>query len=556
MISSARHNRALLYVLAVAVILSAFGAACFFMRVGVDLQDEPYQIMLTWDPLCAPMSPLAAWLGRVLGRVFCPGGTILEFRHLAYGMFATAVTATSVACYYLMGRRLLPTLFTAGTALWLGALIHSCNWMYSWENSSRLMLILYSVAFIAYVRAPYCVLVLVAGVFGGLAALCRVPNVLLLPLGTMLFLLVAPHGRRAGCAIMFALTFASTVIAGLLALYGSIPSYIEYWRANMITAHTPEILFKAYLSAAGDVLPSLLMLAGVYAVVRLVFRAIPRSGKACVAICIGFLISVAMLWYVRSPLIRPSRMLIAVELALIILIIGRYGLGNIRGLVGIVCLCVGMVTMAGSDMGLPKFLITSMFPLLIGALWPDATRVLKWFVVLVVGAVMMLTLLWRREHAFCDSVGFSHARTEVTAGPARGIYTSERSADNIHSVESVLDSLRSAGYVLRVFGVNMERFGWEMSTGGSIEPTRHEWRDVYEGIGMGNPAYRRYVEEFVDTLSSERVVVLVPTSHFSTAPGMAQPVEPVLDSLLLTRLKPLPQPAPGFHMYALPARAQ
>lgn len=153
----------------------------------------------------------------------------------------------------------------------------------------------------------------------------------------------------------------------------------------------------------------------------------------------------------------------------------------------------------------------------------------------------------RSRRMYMD-VGVPRATATVDVGIWKGLRTSPQMACYASSAVRAVEQLRAAGYEPVVMGSGINRFGWEYMAGSRFEPLRHQWS--VERMSADDPVYASAVCSFIDTLRSDRVVVLVPAPFEATIDNFAfKSVDRSLDSLLSTRMRMLPASTPRLHMY-------
>ena len=519
-------------------------AGLVLMRYGVDFGDEPYQIMLGTDARTAPMSLLSAWAGAALGALFCPEGTLLQYRLLAWALTILATGVSAAVCFRLTGRRQAVAAGAAAAALWLGAVAGTGTWQYGWDCYSSLMLALFASAYAWYLRGGGRAAAAAAGVATALAALSRLPDVLLLPCGVALVALGAPAGRRTARAMLFAAAAAAVFTAVTTAAYGSPAAYADALRANTVADHSARTLAASLLKGMAKAAPGAILVAASFAASGRLRRR-PKAAAALAAACALALTAAA--WRCR---LRPDMAAATLTSGLLLAALLRLHATRTQRLLALAACVCATVAAAGSNTGFIKVPAAVLLPLAAGLLWPGSARAQKLFAAMLIAGTAACGLLWRAHHSLIDT-GFMNSCATVAAGPMKGLHTSESVAAAADSCERVIDTLRSRGYSMRVLGTTTNRFVWELSAGARLEPLRHAWDE--DGSSMASDVYRRHVAVLADTLTARaRVAVLAPTLRKTAAGVACDPVDPTLDSLLRRRLVRLPVSAPGMAVYGVP----
>lgn len=155
------------------LLILSFLPGLYYMQIGVDLSDEPYQILNACDWKNTPLAPLTAFLSHFLTLSTV---NVLSFRCLALALIYTSILCAG-AFLYANTRKLKISINATAFAIWLTGFSHMKGWLYGWDSFSYASLTFVGITLLGYVKHPsrkWFVLTVVASC---ICVLCRLPNV-------------------------------------------------------------------------------------------------------------------------------------------------------------------------------------------------------------------------------------------------------------------------------------------------------------------------------------------------------------------------------------------
>ncbi len=233
-----------------AVLAAVLAALCLsgypHLAVYFDLSDEPYQIMCGWDYRSSVVAPLSAWFTSVVGAWV--DYDMLPLRQIGWTFTLLSILAGSLPVWWLT-RNVNFSLVTAVIAAGLASHCRLLEWMYTWDSLAALPTVLAAAASFRFVIRPGYAPVIAAAIFSAVATLMRLPSI---AITIVPFIAIfATHGQfkyKLRHFSLFLLVLSSSILLGLICLYGSIENYIEYLGGNIINEHSPGHMFDEYIN--------------------------------------------------------------------------------------------------------------------------------------------------------------------------------------------------------------------------------------------------------------------------------------------------------------------
>lgn len=217
---------------------------------SINVFDEPYQIINSLDWKNAAYSPLSSWLGNLFGS--SAGWNYLNFRYLSTSLHF--VTILICAIYSLRisvhANRIIIISWFATLYMLLDRTSH---YLYGWDNWTELGVAACIIAFLSYYRAPKFWKLTVLCFLLAITSLLRLPNIIILILGSALLGLHTYFtGQRSllrSFIISLSFILVALIVAGLIIvlLFGSIPGFLNVLTENPISEHSlGEMVFPQF----------------------------------------------------------------------------------------------------------------------------------------------------------------------------------------------------------------------------------------------------------------------------------------------------------------------
>ncbi len=521
---------------------AGFCAALWFMGCGIDFMDEPYELMNAARPLDCPLAPLSALAGHLALDV--PDVTIRAAR-----FFSLLVTLASIALATLCcsGRlRQGYAVLTFGVAVLIAA-PYVESWLYGWDIFSNAALTL-TLAWLCVPcgRYPYAHAV-TSGVLAGLATLCRVPDILVLP--AVLFVVGNMNGKNNYAAVTWALGAFVAVVAGfLLLVYGTPAAYLQAIAENTPGAHGLSTLIVRTFSGAVWFAPLLWSSIGLFLLVCFAGRRFGFRSARFALLSIAGAVVLALIFRLtvwKYTVVQQMAECIVIPLLLHPLF-RRRSCDRATRILAIAALWTGLCAIAGSNTGFTKFLSIGLFPVAVAQSRPRESRSLRVWLALMIAVYCCVGGYVRCVEGYKD-VGACRIEARVPAGhPMEQLGSTERFASYALGAQSLTRKLEKEGYEIRVLGTGLNRFGWLYITGSRQPGLRHQW-DADALSMQGSEELRAAVDE---ALSLPKVAVIVPAPFEGEVQCEAfGPYDEDLVAALGARLSEVPAGVEGVRLF-------
>ena len=233
-----------------AVLAAVLAALCLsgypHLAVYFDLSDEPYQIMCGWDYRSSVVAPLSAWFTSVVGAWV--DYDMLPLRQIGWTFTLLSILAGSLPVWWLT-RNVNFSLVTAIIAIGLASHCRLLEWMYGWDALSVLPATIAAVASFRFIIRRGYAPVIAAAIFSAVATLMRMPSIAITIVPFIaIFASLGQFKYKLRYFSLFLLVLSSSILLGLICLYGSIENYIEYLGGNIINEHSPGHMFDEYIN--------------------------------------------------------------------------------------------------------------------------------------------------------------------------------------------------------------------------------------------------------------------------------------------------------------------
>lgn len=417
----------------VAVVVIAALPSVWLSRYGVNLGDEPYQIMNGMDYRNAPMAPLSNWLAGLYGEM--TGWSWLSFRYLAVALNLLSVIMGVLYMYRKTGRWALSAIVGFVCAFFIG-LIQNASALYGWDRWTVFGLMPCVLTLLSYIDRPALWKAALLGCLSAVLGLFRVPNFVIVAMVPFAMLLIGYNGREwdrkkwvfgrvlTSVAIYLAVT-ALTSVGLLWALYGGVGEWLAYFESNYMGSHGTWVVVRSILYQMPMFLTTVAIMWLYYHLLVAADGFGEWMGRA------ALLMSLAGLHYLLlsefdnlqwMPLVYASGLVALASGCVVWNNRGELWSGPVVRVAAVLLLaCVPFV---GSNTGVLKMLSWPVLPVIFVYLLPYFTR--RMAVYSAVAAVALLGYAYSgvRNATFGDS-GIKETTERLDCGVASGLYTNK-----------------------------------------------------------------------------------------------------------------------------------
>lgn len=505
----------------VAVVVIAALPSVWLSRYGVNLGDEPYQIMNGMDYRNAPMAPLSNWLAGFYGEM--TGWSWLSFRYLAVVLNVLSVIMGVLYMYRKTGRWALTAIVGFVCAFFIG-LIQNASALYGWDRWTVFGLLPCVLTMLSYIDKPALWKAALLGCLSTVLGLFRVPNYVIVVMVPFAMLLIGykgcewsrkewRYGRVLTSVAIYLAATALTSVGLLWVLYGGVGEWLAYFERNFMGSH-------GVWSMVVPICSQLPMFLSTVAVMWLYYHLlVAADGCGRWMSRAALLMSLAGLYYLLlsefdiyqcMTLVYPSGLVVLASGCVVWNNRSELWSGSVVRVAAV--LLLSCVPFLGSNTGVLKMLSWPVLPVVFVYLLPYFTRRMALYSAVAVVALLCYAYSGVRNATFGDS-GIKETTERLDCGVASGLYTNKGRAVFMEALYRDFspyanDSTHRTVVVRR--GVN---YSAEYLFGSRSGFNAHRWDllddDSFDG---GEEWFERQVSDkpvavlvMVDSIKSERV---------------------------------------------------
>lgn len=476
------------------LVLFAMLPGYWLIRFGLNMGDEPYQILNTMDIHRNPLAPLTTLLGGIVGQA-------TDYNWMAYRYFALTLNniAFIIGGLYLYRQTgsVSRASLTVAVVAFLSGISKFYHNLFGWDSLTALFVILLIFSLLLYVQKPGADKLIFLILTAIVLTACRLPNAVAIPL---VFLLLAFRAWKKGSDTTNSLSSASPwvfliastlgVIALLCALYGSPSIYLHDLKTNALGDHSaarilrPLVLDSIYITALG---------VGYATTVYTVNHLLKKTHRAGLTLLLGAGTILWLTFFATKMILTETQFDVSwVILAIVWLACVLLKDRDNDQLFRLAAIALsGLVCIFGSNTGLVKYPGFLLVPFLMAFIFPLVDlRKIKFFSAVIAVTCLLLLVKGMVKAQFFDD-GILKTRTLVTDGRAKGIYTTAEKAETILEIEA--DKRQTASARSRIIaGEDYSRFVYEYIFGITDAYAPHNW----PGTGMlDDPNYIEWLKK-------------------------------------------------------------
>lgn len=207
---------------------------------SINFFDEPYQILNALEWKNAVYSPLASWLGHLLGNM-------VEWKYVAFRYLASSLhlAAMFVCGFFALNFSKYPklTIIVASLATLFMLLDHSDQYLYNWDSWSAPVVSIAIVTLLSYIFRPCNYKIFILSLTAAVATLLRLPNASIIPLlmallAVILYIKKQPLRKIIAIPVIFLSITLLILWLIFICMYGSIDGYLQFLNQNEVNDHS------------------------------------------------------------------------------------------------------------------------------------------------------------------------------------------------------------------------------------------------------------------------------------------------------------------------------
>lgn len=501
---------------ALALIIGAAIPGYMLAKYGVNYTDEPYQILNAMDYRHSPLSALSSYLYGLYGNA--TGFGWLQMRYIALSIVNLAILAGGWYLWRSSGNALASGAVTAAALLGSGMSRMTFN-LFGWDNLSVLLIVMTMLAALRFLRKPGAGITTGAAALTALAILSRLPNLsVVIAMAAVIIAGSRNPGERRRLLFLYLIATLLLTISAVSILFGSPLIYIETLSRNIISQHNIKSLIAIYAVDGCRLL-------FIVCTVRVMLRTIdftmgwkaPKTLKGAILVIIGatLFVSLHFLSYFVSDIYYASALVI-VALLYYVLPLGNNRSCRRRLLQAATVAIFGLALIAGSNLGVRKFISWPLIPVAAAFLLKKCTfrRLAVYGAVLFIPLLLQLRVVCLRQ-SFLDA-GTEGATACIEHGPASGLYTTPGIKEEIEDIAEARASL-PPGTDMAVAGEGTRRFLYEYLFGSRSLYAPHNWSETPL---LDSKEYIEWIETKVANRKDNPLAILCLRRSDGQVPGM------------------------------------
>ena len=476
------------------------GILCPYLlsHFSLNFADEPYQILNAFEYEQNPQASLTSCVSVIWGGVF--GWSLISFRYLAATISNITIILGGVYLYKNC-RKISLTFFTVGLSAFLLSLVQQKSYLYGWDIFSNLFIVCNLIILLSLYKRESIKNLLLLSFCTSCAILCRIPNVVILPIIAFL-IFISVNVKTFQFVVTYLLFSIAFIFLWVVLLYGNPSEFISSIEANKIDSHSINIIFNYYVYDLIRNIKTYSMCGSVFIAIWLTKYFKTKRSTTALIFLIGFITLFYPLFIIRATDAYNGGInsyLSALSLIfLIYLLIKSKGLAKIHQqhlrLVLLTLAIFSFIPTMGSNTGVFKALNASVYPLLIAIGYQYAGYSIKLFSILIIGSIMLFAPFSKRIVLFQDK-GMAFTTCELTQQDLKRIWTTPENSEYISNSLTLIQKHLPQNQHVLILGDNANRFMFEYLLRSRTKFSRHMWSEHL----LDNTAYIKEVEKYLKT---------------------------------------------------------
>lgn len=484
----------------IAALTCLLGILCPYLlsHFSLNFADEPYQILNAFEYEKNPQAPLTSCISTIWGGVF--GWSLISFRYLA----ATISNITLIlggGYLYKHCRKINLTLFTVGFSAFLLSLVQQKSYLYGWDIFSNLFIVCNLIILLSFYKRESIKKLILLSLFTSCAILCRIPNVVILPIIAFL-IFISTNVRTLRHILTYLLFSIVFIFLWVVLLYGNLSEFISSIEANKIDSHSINAIFNYYIHDLIRNIKTYSMCGSVFIAIWLTKYFKTRRPTTALIFLIGFLTMFYPLFIVRATDAYNgginSYLSALFLIFLTYLLIKSEDLSKIHKqhlrLVLLTLAIFSFIPTMGSNTGVFKALNASIYPLLIAIGYKYAGYSIRFFSIIIIGCIMLYAPLNKRIVLFQDK-GVAFTTCKLTHPDLKRIWTTPKNSEYISKSLTLVQKHLSDNQHILILGDDANRFMFEYLLRSRTKFSRHMWSEHL----LDNTDYIKEVEKYLKT---------------------------------------------------------
>lgn len=433
-----------------------------------------------------------------MGGVF--GWSLISFRYLAATISNITIILGGVYLYKNC-RKINLTLFTVGISAFLLSLVQQKSYLYGWDIFSNLFIVCNLIILLSLYKRESIKKLLLLSFCTSCAILCRIPNVVILPI--IAFLIFISVNVKAFQSVLTYLLFSIVFIfLWVVLLYGNSSEFISSIKANKIDSHSINIIFNYYVYDLIRNIKTYSMCGSVFIAIWLTKYFKTKRPTTALIFLIGFITMFYPLFIIRATDAYNGG--INSYLSALFLIFLTYLLIKSKGsseiyqrhlrLVLLTLAIFSFIPTMGSNTGVFKALNASIYPLLIAIGYKYAGYSIRFFSIIIIGSIILYAPLNKRIVLFQDK-GVAFTTCKLTHPDLKQIWTTPENSEYISKSLTLVQKHLSDNQHILILGDDANRFMFEYLLRSRTKFSRHMWSERL----LDNTAYIKELEKYLKT---------------------------------------------------------
>lgn len=490
------------------VIAICMAPVMFLIRRGINVFDEPYQMLLGLFPESAPYSPLSAWLTGKWGELV--NWRWLYFRYIAVGVHVTSIMIVSL-WYLSKTRRFDIFLGILSIAILIATSIPNIQNIYGWDTWTLLSITLIVVISLLFIEKPNFVKLVFLSLLSATATLCRIPNIVIF-IPVLLVICCTFYKKENetltktvyySCYILFTSLF---IYAGIISLYGNIGNYINSFSTNPIGQHSVTLILRS--TFIGFCYIIFFVLAWWIFFKGLKFTDKKRTLRKIYIplvfiIVFLYLTTCDNIWYMVRIYFPFSLLLLAIGY-FICRQSKKTDKKKILIIIAVLLLCV--VSNSGSNTAFTKTMTWCLFPVVVYFILPFITKRQIRFTFVILCSLLLSTYFSARNTGFHDK-GYMFCTSYIETGVMKGLYCTPERKKELDEIKEKMEPYTNGKYNIMVQRLG-SNYLWEyvFKTRNNFLGNRFDYNDNHF-----DENYIEWAEN--EIINSDKPVVLLYQKH-------------------------------------------
>lgn len=452
---------------------------------SINYFDEPYQILNAIEWKYSVYSPFSSLLANAYGNIV--GWEYLNFRYLWLSLtFITILTSSIYALINFPHKK--PVILISWFCMLFSTIFKSDINLYGWDNWSNLFVMFSLLICISIFNKCNISKIIILGLFSGITALMRLPNLVIIPIYCIIFLFIKIIYLKSfpirRFFVLYLFSSILTLILVLSLLYGNMSTYFQYIQDNPVGAHSPNELAKQTLSSLFYIfrfliLISILFIINIFANKILKQKPLFLNIVSFLIFILHFLLLIPFKRQTLGNIIEDSISFVLLSVFIIIKYASTVTIiqKDIIRPYAIIILLSGLIPAIGSNWGIFKYMSWPLLPLLLPLIVPIRNLYVSKFAKLISISLICFAVYgwWRPTYA---DDNFKDLNYQFKSGMLKGMRTSYNRGSSIDEIISRANLYIEAGYEIIPLRAGND-YIWEYIFMKRNELYRHKFNEWY-----------------------------------------------------------------------------